>query len=315
MSEQSAGRFAPTPSGRMHLGNILCAMISWLSVRARGGRYVLRIEDLDRNRSPRSLADQIEDDLRWFGIDWDEGGSKGGSDYYQSECFDIYQHYLAQLDRLGLLYPCFCTRAQLHTAQAPHRSDGTYVYPGTCRSLTDEQRRKRAAVRAPAIRCMVPDRVVGFQDKCAGWYQENLAEACGDFIVRRSDGVYAYQLAVVVDDARMGMTEVVRGCDLIASTARQLYLYEMLKLPAPDFYHIPLLVAPDGRRLSKREKDLDLGVLRTRFGTPERLIGLLAHAAGFIDRAEPLTMCELIAEFAWNRLPKRDIVLPRALMQ
>lgn len=299
----------------MHLGNILCAMLSWLSVRARGGRYVLRIEDLDRERSPRPLADLIEDDLRWFGIDWDEGGSDGGSRYYQSECFDLYQTYFDRLEQLGLLYPCFCSRAQLHAAQAPHRSDGTYVYAGTCRALTAEQRAEKAAVRKPAMRCMVPDCKVGFLDGCAGWYEENLASDCGDFIVRRSDGVYAYQLAVVVDDARMGVTEVVRGCDLIGSTARQLYLYETLNLRAPEFYHIPLLTAPDGRRLSKREKDLDLGVLRERFGAPEPLIGMLAQAAGLIDRAEPLTMHELVGEFDWSKIPKHDIALPQELVE
>lgn len=297
----------------MHLGNVLCAMLSWLSVRSRGGRYVLRIEDLDRERSPRVLADLIEDDLSWFGIDWDEGGSAGGSNYYQSECFDIYQTYFDRLEQLGLLYPCFCSRAQLHAAQAPHRSDGTYVYPGTCRNLTAEQRAQKAAQRRPAMRCIVPDRTVCFEDGVMGRYEENLASDCGDFIVRRSDGVYAYQLAVVVDDARMGVTEVVRGCDLIGSTARQLYLYKTLGLRVPEFYHMPLLTAPDGRRLSKRERDLDLGVLRQRFGTPEPLIGMLAQAAGLIDRAEPLTMRELIGEFSWGKIPKQDIALPKEL--
>lgn len=309
------GRFAPTPSGRIHLGNILCAMLSWLSVRSVGGRYILRIEDLDAMRCPRSLADGIEDDLHWFGIDWDDGGSAGGERWYQSNRFDVYDRCYRQLEQQNLLYPCFCSRAELHAAQAPHRSDGTYVYAGTCRNLTAEQIAEKCKHRPPATRVKVPDRVVSFRDGCQGWYTENLAHDCGDFIIRRSDGVYGYQLAVVADDAAMGVTEVVRGRDLLESTPRQLYLYETLQLQAPVFYHIPLLTAPDGRRLSKRDGDLDLGVLRQKFGRPEPIIGMLAAAIGLRPTAEPVTLQELAMDFSWDHVPKEDVALPKEILR
>lgn len=308
------GRFAPTPSGRIHLGNILCAMLSWLSVRSKHGRYLLRIEDLDAMRCPRSLADQIEDDLRWFGIDWDDGGSAGGEQWYQSSRTEIYDRYFEVLREKGLLYPCFCSRAELHTAQAPHRSDGTYIYAGTCRNLTPEQIAEKSKRRPPAWRVRVPDRVVLFTDGCQGVYTENLAQDCGDFIIRRSDGVYGYQLAVVVDDGEMGVTEVVRGSDLLNSTPRQMYLYEQLGFPIPQFYHMPLLTAPDGRRLSKRDGDLDLGVLREKFGRPEPIVGMLAKAAGLRPTAQPVALHELIADFSWDKIPKQDIALPEEIL-
>lgn len=308
------GRFAPTPSGRIHLGNILCAMLSWLSVRSKQGKYLLRIEDLDAMRCPRSLADQIEEDLQWFGIDWDDGGSAGGEQWYQSSRTEIYDRYFEILKDKGLLYPCFCSRAELHTAQAPHRSDGTYIYAGTCRNLTPEQIAEKSKRRPPAWRVRVPDRVVSFTDGCQGVYTENLAQDCGDFIIRRSDGVYGYQLAVVVDDGEMGVTEVVRGSDLLNSTPRQMYLYEQLGFPIPQFYHMPLLTAPDGRRLSKRDGDLDLGVLRERFGRPEPIVGMLAKAAGLRPTAEPVALHELIADFSWDKIPKQDIALPEEIL-
>lgn len=308
------GRFAPTPSGRIHLGNILCAMLSWLSVRSKQGKYLLRIEDLDAMRCPRSLADQIEEDLQWFGIDWDDGGSAGGEQWYQSSRTEIYDKYFEVLKDKGLLYPCFCSRAELHTAQAPHRSDGTYIYAGTCRNLTPEQIAEKSKRRPPAWRVRVPDRVVSFTDGCQGVYTENLAQDCGDFIIRRSDGVYGYQLAVVVDDGEMGVTEVVRGSDLLNSTPRQMYLYEQLGFPIPQFYHMPLLTAPDGRRLSKRDGDLDLGVLRERFGRPEPIVGMLAKAAGLRPTAQPVALHELIADFSWDKIPKQDIALPEEIL-
>lgn len=305
------GRFAPTPSGRMHLGNVLCGLIAWLSARSVGGEMVLRIEDLDRERCSRAYADQMEEDLLWLGLDWDEGGSHGGPDepYYQSQCDEIYEKTFAKLEEMGLLYPCFCSRAELHGVNAPHLSDGRTVYAGTCRHLTPAQREEKARRRPPAIRLMVPDEQITFIDGHYGPYTENLLHECGDFAVRRFDGVYCYQLAVVVDDARMGVTQVVRGSDLISSTPRQLYLYRLLGLQAPSFAHIPLLTAPDGRRLSKREKDLDMGVLRSKFTAPQ-LVGKLAFLSGLIDRPEPITARELLPIFDWNRIKKDDIEVP-----
>ena len=220
------GRFAPSPSGRLHLGNLACSLLAWLSARSRGGRIVLRIEDLDAERCPRVYADLLEQDLDWLGLVWDEGGSTGGPNgpYYQSECAEIYASSFRKLEDRGLVYPCFCSRAQLHAASAPHTSDGNVIYPGTCRGLTAAEIAEKRKKKAPAYRLMVPDEEITFVDGCMGPHTENLLRDCGDFYLRRADGVFAYQLAVVVDDARMGVTEVVRGSDVLSSTARQLYL-------------------------------------------------------------------------------------------
>ena len=205
----TVGRFAPSPSGRIHLGNILCALLVWLSARQKGGKVVLRIEDLDTARCPRRYAEQMEDDLRWLGLTWDEGPGVGGPDepYYQSERTVLYQAALEKLEQKGLVYPCFCTRAELHAASAPHREDGQVVYAGTCRNLTAAEAAERAKKRPPALRLQVPEEPWGFTDGHMGFYGENLARDCGDFLLRRSDGMFAYQLAVVVDDAAMGVTE------------------------------------------------------------------------------------------------------------
>ena len=306
------GRFAPSPSGRMHLGNLLCSLLAWLSAKSAGGRVVLRIEDLDPERCPRHFADQLEEDLSWLGLVWDEGGSAGGDCYYQSNRSKVYQAALGQLDAQGLLYPCFCSRAQVHAASAPHRSDGQAIYPGTCRALTPEQREQRRRQRSPATRLMVPDEPWSFTDGHLGFYQENLFQDCGDFILRRSDGVFAYQLAVTVDDAAMGVTQVVRGADLLSSTPRQLYLYHLLGLPAPEFYHLPLLLAPDGRRLSKRDGDVSLEQLRSRYTSPE-IVGRLAFLAGQQPTPQPRTAQSLIPDFCWDKVPKADILLPAGL--
>ena len=230
------GRFAPSPSGRIHLGNILCCLLAWLSARQKGGRVILRIEDLDIARCPRRYGEQMCRDIRWLGLDWDEGPVIGGPSgpYEQSRRTALYQAALRRLEAQGLVYPCFCTRAELHAASAPHREDGQVVYPGTCRGLTAEQAAERArrTGRAPALRLWVPEEEITFTDGHMGEYREWLPADCGDFLLRRSDGIFAYQLAVVVDDAAMGVTEVVRGADLLASTPRQLLLYRLLGLEA-----------------------------------------------------------------------------------
>ena len=305
------GRFAPSPSGRIHLGNILCCLLAWLSARQQGGKILLRIEDLDTARCPRRYADQMAEDLKWLGLTWDEGPGAGGPDgpYYQSERTALYQAALERLEARGLVYPCFCTRAELHAASAPHREDGQAVYPGTCRSLTPEEAAERRRTRAPALRLRVPDETWGFTDGHLGPYRENLARDCGDFLLRRSDGLFAYQLAVVVDDAAMGVTEVVRGADLLPSTPRQLYLYHLLDLAPPRFRHVPLLLAPDGRRLSKRDADAGLDDLRPRM-TAEALLGKLAYLAGFHPSAAPAPAEALLEEFDWDRVPREDIRIP-----
>ena len=309
------GRFAPSPSGRMHLGNLFCALLSWLSVKSRGGRWILRIEDLDTARCRPDYARQVEEDLRWLGLAWDEGGSAGGPDapYFQSQRTALYESALARLQGMGLVYPCFCTRAQLHAASAPHREDGLTVYPGTCRGLTPEDiARREAAGRKGALRLRVPEETVTFTDGHLGEVTEYLPTDCGDFLLRRSDGLFAYQLAVVVDDARMGVTEVVRGADLLSSTARQLYLYRLLGLQPPRFAHCPLLLAADGRRLSKRDGDQSLENLRAKYTAPE-IIGKLAFAYGLQPEPAPRTPESLVPDFAWTKVPKQDICLPEGL--
>lgn len=307
------GRFAPTPSGRMHLGNVFAALVAWLSVRAAGGEMVLRIEDLDPRAASRERAELLMDDLRWLELDWDEGP------FWQSERGSAYDDAIERLTRDGLTYPCFCSRAELHAASAPHASDGTPVYAGTCRGLDAEEVARRAAVRPPATRLRVPDAddpagTIAFCDLAYGPQREVLARECGDFLVRRSDGVVAYQLAVVVDDALMGVTQVVRGRDLLGSCARQIYLCRLLGFEPPEYGHVPLLVAPDGRRLSKREKDLDLGGLRERGVSAERVVGTLAAAAGLADAGCEATPAELAHAFSWNRLRREDIVADEALL-
>ena len=293
MDRKVVGRFAPTPSGRMHLGNVFAALVAWLSVRSRGGEMVLRMEDLDTQRTSGEFAEILRQDLAWLGLDYDRETPP------QSRRGPVYDRYFEKLRDLGLIYPCYCTRSQLHSVNAPHLSDGTYVYTGTCRNLTEEQR--VAFDRKPAWRVMVPDRVWEVNDLVQGRFQMNLATDCGDMVVRRADGVYVYQLAVTVDDGEAGVTEVVRGMDLLSSAPRQMYLQELFGFPQPVYGHVPMLLAPDGRRLSKRDRDLDLGELRKRV-TPEKLIGTLAFAAGLIDRSEPVSARELAGEFSWNRL-------------
>lgn len=330
------GRFAPSPSGRMHLGNVFSALMAWLSVRAQNGRLVLRIEDLDPRCADPARARLIMEDLHWLGLDWDEGP------VYQHDRLDLYEEALERLrskDVGGewgpscseaphagipafagpLVYPCFCSRAELHAASAPHASDGTPVYAGTCRGLTPDQVREKSARRSPALRLRVPEAgdlagEIAFSDLVYGERREDLATECGDFLVRRSDGVFAYQLAVVVDDAQMGVTEVVRGRDLLGSVPRQIYLQRLLGYPQPVYAHVPMLVAPDGRRLSKRERDCDMGELKRVFGAPERLLGRLAAAAGIAPDARPRSASQLSAVFSWElvRSHAHDIVIDEA---
>ena len=301
------GRFAPTPSGRMHLGNLLAALLAWLDARSGGGELVLRIEDLDTQRTSRLFAAQLLDDLRWLGLDWDQGGLE--PDYRQSRRTACYEKAFRLLEERGLIYPCYCSRTERMAASAPHREDGAVVYSGRCFRLTAAERAElERQGRRPAWRVRCPDLSVTVEDGNCGTYTENLARDCGDFIVRRSDGVFAYQLAVVVDDALMGVNHVVRGRDLLCSAPRQAWLHEVLGYPPPRFFHTPLLLAPDGRRLAKRDHDLDMGALRERY-SPGELTGLLAWYAGLVDRPEKVTAAELVPLFSWAKVPKNDVVV------
>ena len=250
-------------------------------------------------------------DLQWLGLSWDEGPEKDGGrgPYWQSQRTALYEEALQKLQAQELVYPCFCTRAELHAASAPHREDGQVIYSGACRNLSPREVAERAKLRAPALRLRVPDRVYGFLDGHMGPYEENLQRDCGDFLLRRSDGMFAYQLAVVVDDAAMGVSEVVRGEDLLDSTPRQLYLYALLGLQPPRFYHLPLLLAPDGRRLSKRNADAGLEDLQGRV-TAEEILGKLAYLAGFNPGCRPKTAEQLLQDFSWEKVPRGDLRLP-----
>lgn len=292
------GRFAPSPTGRMHLGNVFSALLSWLSARAQGGTWLLRIEDIDPQRSRHEYADMLMDDLQWLGLEWD------GKPCWQSQRGDIYARYLQQLTDAGLIYPCYCTRADILATQAPHESDGRVVYKGTCRNLPPGARKGPAA-----LRMKVPDEgrgIVTFTDGHYGTHTVDLTTQCGDFIVRRKDGAWAYQLAVVVDDALMGINEVVRGRDLLLSSPQQIYLAQQLGFTPPRFTHLPLLCNTAGQRLSKRDKSLDMGCLRQRF-TPNQIIGLLAHAAGLQPTPDAVSVQSLVKTFSWNKVVTADI--------
>ena len=303
MSVIPTGRFAPTPSGRLHLGNILCAMLAYLSARSKGGRFLLRIEDVDVPRCPRHLAQQAIDDLSWLGFTWDE------EPLYQSDRTDIYRTALDRLADAGHIYPCFCTRAQLMSLAAPNLGDTQVVYQRTCAALTPQEAAEKARTRAPAMRLRVPDEELAFTDGLFGPQRENLARDCGDFILRRSDGLYGYQLAVVVDDALQGVTEVVRGRDILSATPRQLYLQRLLGYPQPEYVHIPLLVDSQGRRLAKRDRDLDLSALARRF-VPEEILGMLAFSAGLLPEVQPVSLEQLVPLFDWAKVKRDDLRLP-----
>lgn len=294
------GRFAPSPTGIMHLGNVFCALLSWLSIKSQGGSWVLRIEDLDPDRSRRHFADRLMSDLEWLGLMWDEGP------YFQSERHDRYAAALERLCAMDLVYPCFCTRADIMATQAPHESDGRIVYAGTCRARAYiKEDMKRAA-----LRLKVPDREIRFTDGHYGSQSVNLAQHCGDFIIRRRDGAWAYQLAVVVDDAEMGITEVVRGSDLLLSSPQQIYVAELLGYPVPSFTHLPLLCNQQSLRLSKRDKSLDMEALRSSH-TAEEIIGRLAFLAGLTPDDAPCTAQELLPFFSWEKVPRNYVTIER----
>ena len=280
----------------------------------------MRIEDLDRQRCKREYADQLMDDLLWLGLKWGEGPTPAGNacnaknggaapqSFFQSERDSIYQKYFRALEERGLVYDCFCRRADLLASSAPHANDGTPIYAGTCRNLSPADRERLLKEREPAKRIRLPDRESFFADGHYGQQKCYLARDCGDFILRRADGNFSYQLAVTVDDALMGVTQVARGRDLLASTHQQLFLYDALGLAAPQFYHFPLLVNKEGRRLSKRDKDTDMGYLRTRFA-PQEIIGKLMFLCGMSPTDKAMDLQEAAAIFAWNKLPQKDIVV------
>lgn len=304
------GRFAPSPSGEMHLGNAWTALLAWLQTRSLGGQMILRMEDLDPDRSKKAFAQQLIEDLRWLGLDWDEGPDLGGpyEPYNQDGRRSSYEEALQKLTAAGLLYACYCTRAELRSvAQAPHAGE-INVYSGTCRfraTAGGEDVNKRQT----SLRLAVPPIMIEFIDLCQGEYRQDMTVDAGDFIVRRADGIHAYQLAVVVDDAAMQITHVLRGADLLDSTPRQLLLFELLGLKKPCYSHVPLLIGSDGERLSKRHGDVSLAALRAKGVPAEIIVGYLAFKANLIKEWVPVRPQQLVELFQLAKLPRESVVI------
>lgn len=303
----------------IHVGNARTALAAWLSVRSRGGRFVWRLEDLDVPRVVPGMAEAQLEDLAWLGLDWDEGPDVGGphAPYAQSERSAFYEEALRRLAEVGRLFPCRLSRKDLQAmASAPHGGEEA-PYPAALRPVRldpDWFERLRGAERPDAaIRFLVQDRPVTFADRIQGPVTERVDLAVGDFVLKRRDGLYAYQLAVVVDDLLMGIGDVVRGSDLLASTARQIQLIEALGGALPEYAHVPLLVNARGEKLSKRDRGLTLRSLREAGVSPEAVTGYLAHSLGLIDRPEPCQPAGLIPGFAWERIGRADWRLPEDL--
>jgi len=299
------GRFAPSPTGEMHLGNAWTALLAWLQVRSVGGTMVLRVEDLDPDRSRPEYTAALIEDLKWLGLNWDEGPDVGGpyKPYCQDERRSLYTQALDKLTALGYIYPCYCTKAEL-AASAPHVGDNAHIYPGTCRSGAAKDCRNRR----PSLRLKVPSGKLIFKDGVFGFIEQDVLASTGDFVLRRSDGVHAYQLAVVVDDAAMEITHVLRGDDLLDSTPRQILLYHLLGLTPPNFAHVPLLYGNDGHRLSKRQRALSIAALRRSGVTADSVIGYLAWKAGLIDEYMPTTAASVVGCFDLKKLTVGRIV-------
>lgn len=299
MSAPHRGRFAPSPTGRLHLGNVRSALLGWLWARAAGGEFLLRIEDLDPERSKPQFTDVIFEDLEWLGLDWD------GPVWRQSDRAELYADALARLAKAGRAYECWCSRAEVaRAASAPHVGEEGPVYPGTCRAGGASK-----PGRSPSWRFVVEPGVERFHDEVHGDCAQDVAREVGDFVIRRVDGVASYQLAVVVDDALAGVTHVLRGEDLLSSTARQLQLQRALGFPRPAYAHVPLLLQADGKRLAKRDGASTVAGLRELGWSPERVVGQLAAWSGLGDGA-PVTARELVASFSLDRVRRDATVVP-----
>jgi glutamyl-tRNA synthetase len=300
-------RFAPSPTGAQHVGNARTYLITWLLARSSGGRIVLRIEDIDSPRVKAGAAEEVLADLRWLGLDWD------GGPVVQTQRITLYEAALKRLQDQELVYPCTCTRSDIEqAASAPHAEGQEVPYPGTCagRSVADAQ---RLAAQPFAWRFRVAD-VPAFVDGFRGPVHLSREDIGGDFVVWKSQGTPAYQLAVVVDDADQGVGVVVRGDDLVSSTPRQLLLYRALGLTPPEFVHVPLVVGPDGRRLAKRHGDTRLRALREAGVRSELVIGLLAWSCGWLPAVEPITAGELLPGFRLDAIPRAAFVLTAEIL-
>lgn len=290
----------------MHAGNLLCAMVAYLSAKSKGGKFLIRIEDIDALRCPRSSALDIIDTLEAVGIKSDE------PILWQSERTEVYEAAEKALSRAAEVYPCYCSRAELHAPEIMRLKDGGILYPKTCKNLSAAQKAEKQSKVRPALRISVPDEVITFSDGICGMQSQNLALECGDFIIRRSDGVYAYQLAVVVDDGESGVTEVVRGADLLYDTPRQIYLQRLLGLPTPEYFHIPLVCDASGRKLSKSEGDSAKRLFKTF--SAQQIIGELAFAAGITDEPRPVEIDDLVPLYSVEKIPRDKIILPEIFL-
>lgn len=305
-----AGRYAPSPTGPQHLGNLRTALLAWLQARLAGGRFILRMDDLDRPRVRPGSAEQVLYDLRWLGLAWDEGPDTGGPSgpYAQSLRTPFYEAAFRRLLEGGRLYPCGCTRRDIaQAASAPHEPGKTLRYPGTCRPpgpSADFPARDEGA-QPPAWRFRLEGEEIMVRDRLAGELLQSLETEVGDFVVRRRDGLFAYQLATVVDDALMGVTDVVRGVDLFDSTPRQVALARALDLPVPACWHVPLVTDRQGNRLAKRDGSDSLQRLRERGARPQEVVGLLAASCGLVEEGSTLSAAELLQELDLERFQKR----------
>lgn len=315
------GRFAPSPTGGLHLGSALAALLSWLSVRSQNGTYIWRIEDIDGPRIVPGASEQQMEEARWLGLEWDEGPDVGGphQPYNQSERNQQYEAALRQLATSERLFPCSQSRKDLRElASAPHGTSGLPAYPKELRPETldadwyDLHSQSRAGTSA--LRFLVSDNQTVFEDLVMNHQSEFVAQSVGDFVLKRRDGVYAYQLAVVVDDIEMGITEVVRGADLLDSTARQIQLIEALGGAVPLYAHVPLIVDSTGEKLSKRNQDISISQLRKLGISPNSIIGWLAHSVGIVDEEIPFPPQDLVAQFAWDRVRSENILAPTDLV-
>lgn len=301
----AVSRLAPSPTGALHVGNARTFLLNWLLARQGGWRLLMRIEDIDSPRVKADAAQGLLGDLRWLGLDWD------GPVVFQSQRLGRYAAALGRLLASGSAYACTCTRREVElAASAPHAEDGAAVYPGTCRGrYRDAAEAQRQSGRAPAFRFAAPAGAVEVVDHIAGTRVYQPMEQLGDFVVAKADGTPAYQLAVVVDDAEMGVSEVVRGDDLLESTPRQMLVYRALGLGdrIPAYWHVPLVVGPDGRRLAKRHGDTRLSTLRACGADPRRLVAQLARSAG-IETGESAWPAELVGRFDPALLPRRAVV-------
>jgi glutamyl-tRNA synthetase len=308
-SARPRGRYAPSPTGPLHLGNARTAVLAWLQTRLMDGVFIMRNEDLDQPRVVEGSAEQIYEDLYWLELDWDEGPDVGGpvGPYNQSERTELYEEALEILDDRGVVFRCYCSRKDVREAASAPHDNGRVLYPGTCRFMSAEEEAEVKAdkpERTPSWRYRVPAREVSLEDVVAGSHAQTLDTEVGDFPIRRADALFAYQLAVVVDDALMGVTDVLRGEDLLSSTPRQIELFEALDLPVPRFWHVPLMCDEEGNRMSKRYGSDSIKMLREQGKSPHEVVGMLAASVGLAEPGEAVSVGRLLDRLTLEEFQK-----------